>query len=70
MRILKRGDREKQVRHRRIFKCAICGCEFEAIDGEYGVFYNSYSLEPAGFSAYCPECSGLAFEMKGEDIQR
>lgn len=67
MRILKHGDREKQIKHRKIFKCNICGCEFEALDGEYGVFYKSYTMEPAGKISHCPECGGLAFEMKGEE---
>lgn len=60
MKIIIAGDPIKAQRPKR-FKCNLCGCVFEAYDGEYD--YEEFQLMGYWF-AFCPTCGQKAYEKK------
>ncbi len=65
MKIIQHGDLSRLSLVKR-FRCALCGCVFEASEFEYlptpSAWKNTYNMPGTDFMAKCPECGSFVSE--------
>lgn len=67
MKIFKKGTPTKPESKTKEFKCRICGCEFEAEDGEYKVIHNYRN--DTYYEVECPFCKRVHFANDDEEFR-